>query len=73
MVTGLPKERIAAAWEQAGPISPERCAEGILGGVERNREIIFVPRGTAIAWWVERLFPSYLGKAIFKRMQRTLL
>jgi NAD(P)-dependent dehydrogenase (short-subunit alcohol dehydrogenase family) len=55
-VVNFDKEAILALWP-AG-ISPERCAEIILRGVERNKATIVVTRFAKILWALQRLSPT---------------
>jgi short-subunit dehydrogenase len=38
-------------------VSPERAAEAILAGVERNRYLVFTSRDIRVLHWLQRYFP----------------
>jgi hypothetical protein len=46
---------------QKHAVSPERVAEAILGGVERNRYMVFTSVDGRLLHWLQRKFsPSYV-------------
>lgn len=59
---------MAAQWDKIRrfSISPERCADIILKGVERNRPIIPVSRLAHLLWWLSRLMPVKLMRYVQK-------
>ncbi len=54
-------------------MSPERCAQTILNGVERNRGIIVVTAHAKVLYWIQRISP-WLGEKLaefaVKRMRK---
>ncbi|HNL51973.1 MAG TPA: SDR family oxidoreductase [Actinomycetota bacterium] len=47
----------------AGEIYPvEDLVADLLRGIDRNQALIVTPRRARLAWWVQRLVPSYLEK-----------
>ena len=52
-----------ADFEAAGEIYPvEDLVADLLRGIDRNKALIVTPRRAPLAWWVQRLVPSYLEK-----------
>jgi len=54
-------------------ISPERAAESILKGVQRNKHFIVFPFYARLAWWIYRIHPNLLtpfNKALANRFRR---
>jgi len=66
MASDIPTDGIMENWEKGGPVSAEKSARIILKGVRKNREIIMVPGKIGLLWRVERLFPSFLTRHLFK-------
>jgi short-subunit dehydrogenase len=47
----------------AGEIYPvEDLVADLLAGIDRNKALIVTPRRARLAWWVQRLVPSYLER-----------
>jgi short-subunit dehydrogenase len=55
-IINFDKEATLALWPKGIP--PERCAEIILRGVERNKATIVVTRLAKLLWAVHRLSPT---------------
>ncbi|MEM1177346.1 MAG: SDR family oxidoreductase [Acidobacteriota bacterium] len=56
-------------------VSPERCAQQVMRGVERNRGVITVNAHASFVWWLYRFAPRpfmALTGHIFKRMRARL-
>ena len=66
-VHGLDRARLL---EQvaARAMGAERCAQGILRGVERNRAVIVVGKRARLAWWVSRVSPALTVRLAARRM-----
>ena len=54
----LSRDELAAQFQRAARTSPEKCAEGILQGVRKNKRRILVGSGARPIDWLQRLFPS---------------
>ena len=67
MASDIPTDVVMENWEKGGPVSAEKSARIILKGVLKNREIIMVPGKIGLLWRVERFFPSFLTRHIFKQ------
>jgi NAD(P)-dependent dehydrogenase (short-subunit alcohol dehydrogenase family) len=53
-------------------VTPERVAERILAGVEKNRYLVFTSRDIQLAFWLQRWFPSGY-ELIMRLMNRQLV
>jgi NAD(P)-dependent dehydrogenase (short-subunit alcohol dehydrogenase family) len=67
-VINFDREAIFALWPTG--ISPERCAEIILRGVERNKATIVVTRFAKLLWALQRLSPTAMIWAMQRYMRR---
>jgi NAD(P)-dependent dehydrogenase (short-subunit alcohol dehydrogenase family) len=67
-IINFDKEAILALWPRG--ISPERCAEIILRGVERNKATIVVTRFAKALWTMQRLSPTVMIWAMRRYMQK---
>jgi len=67
-VINFDREAIFALWPTG--ISPERCAEVILRGVERNKATIVVTRFAKLLWTLQRLSPTAMIWVMRRYMRR---
>jgi NAD(P)-dependent dehydrogenase (short-subunit alcohol dehydrogenase family) len=67
-IINFDKEATLALWPTG--ISPERCAEIILRGVERNKATIVVTRLAKLLWAIQRLSPNAMIWAMRRYMQK---
>jgi NADP-dependent 3-hydroxy acid dehydrogenase YdfG len=67
-VINFDKEATLALWPKG--IAPERCAEIILRGVERNKATIVVTGLAKVLWALHRLSPTAMIWAMRRYMQR---
>jgi NAD(P)-dependent dehydrogenase (short-subunit alcohol dehydrogenase family) len=56
MNADIDREQMLAPLKRVS-MAPERCAEKILDGVERNRGIIVVTAHAKLMWWIQRMSP----------------
>ena len=67
-IINFDREATFALWPTG--ISPERCAEIILRGVERNKATIVVTRFAKLLWAMQRLSPTAIAWAMRRYMRR---
>lgn len=64
---------LRAAWRKAGlgpPMPAQKLAEVVLRGVERNRAVITAPGYVRAFWWMFRLSPALMGRAMGSGVRR---
>ncbi len=69
-VVGAPRSVVNEGLRGTRMMSPDRAAELILRGIERDRAIIVLTAGMHALWWLYRLSPALAGKMIAKNMQQ---
>ena len=57
-IINFDREATLSLWPTG--ITPERCAEIILRGVERNKSTIVITRLAKTLWWMQRLSPTLM-------------
>lgn len=65
----MDRERMLQSLPERFGITPEECAEVILGGAERNKAIIVVTRLAKILWWVHRIYPGLILWMMRRKMK----
>lgn len=74
----LPRTRLAGRGREmfersnwGSPYPPERLAEDVLHGVERDRAIIIAPARARVAWFLDRIAPWLVERVLTRQLQRT--
>jgi len=67
-----PKLRKLKARFERHAVSPEHVAEKILGGIEKNRYLVFTSADIRVAFWLQRWFPPAY-RAIMRALNRRLV
>jgi short-subunit dehydrogenase len=63
---GLVDTPMTAAFKKTGPLwaTPEQIAAGIVGAIERRRDVVYLPRFWAVIMFVVRHIPERVFKAM---------
>jgi NAD(P)-dependent dehydrogenase (short-subunit alcohol dehydrogenase family) len=74
----LPRTRLAGRGREmflhsnrGAAYPPERLAEDVLRGVERDRAVIIAPPRARVAWWANRLAPRLIERAMARELRWT--
>jgi NAD(P)-dependent dehydrogenase (short-subunit alcohol dehydrogenase family) len=67
-IAGIGREMFLRA-NRGAPYPPERLAEDVLDGVDRNRPIIVAPARARVAWRAARLYPGLLERVAERELR----